>query len=400
MAVITTALLDELRHEGDPPADAAVGAVLRAGRSPAYAFRGLVDRSAPLTPELAEFVATASPLPTWLDADLLAAGVDFFDEWGVEIGLALFCCALPIGYAAGPVAHVLDLTARLETDARRRVFETAQMVLDVTTPGGLEPGRPGHTTALQVRLMHAAVRHLVEHDPRVRRTCADVDEPHWCPEWGTPLSQEHLLGALLAFGYAMVRALDTLGLDYDERGAAGYLHLWSVVGHLMGIRPDVLPVGMDEARRAYDLLERRDVAATAAGRRLTQALVSLLDDCGPARVLRGLPVATMRALLGDDLADVVGLPRAGWQRHVLTTVRPLIDGVGAAGAHDRLVRATIRRFTRTVMVAFVQTERRGGRPPFTVPEHLAVDFLPRAHRRRASRPAHTATAPESARTPG
>lgn len=368
---ITSELLDALRHEGDPAADAAIAAALAAGESPAAAFRALVDHNSPMSNELKVFVDEVSPLPDWVDHDQLARGADFFCEWGFEIGLALFCAALPMGYAAGPVAQVLDLTAQLETNARRRVFETAQMVLDVTTPGGLVPGARGHTTVLQVRLMHAGVRRLVQHDPRV---------PYWSDEWGVPISQEHLLGALLAFGYAMLRALDTLGLEYDENGADAYLHLWSTVGHLMGIRPDLLPLDRDAAAAAYDLLEERDVAATAAGRRLTAALIALLQECGPARIARGLPIATMRTLLGDRLADVVGVPKAGWERHLLATIRPLLDRVGAAAMHDRAVRAMIRWTTRRVMVAFVNAERTGGRPPFRVPDHLAVDFLP-AHAR-------------------
>jgi hypothetical protein len=374
---VDKALLDELRRTADPLADAAIGAHLSAGGHPASVFRALVDGRAPESDPLRAFVAQASALPTWAKPARMARGADFFCQFGLEIGLALFCSALPIGYAARPVAEVLDLTARLETDTRRRVFETAQFVLDVTTPGGLRQGAAGHSAALHVRLMHAGIRHLVANDKRVRHNCSDVDVPHWCDDWGVPLSQEHLLGALLAFGYAMLRALDTFGIRYDEGQADDYLHLWSVVAHLMGLREDLLPLGRDEAAIAYEELERRDVEATAAGQRLTAALVSLLEECGPDPLLRGLPVATMRMLLGPELSEVLALPAAGWHGYLLEGMRPAFSLLGAAGMHNRAVRLLLRRLTRGIMVGFVLTERRGGRPSYRIPDHLAVDFLPR-----------------------
>jgi hypothetical protein len=177
----------------------------------------------------------------------------------------------------------------------------------------------------------------------------------------------------LAFGYSMLRVLDTLGLHYDETDADGYLHLWSVVGHLMGIQSRLLPLDLEAAKAAYPLLEKRDVGETAAGRRLTAALLAMLDECGPDRLVRGMPASTMRILLGDELADVVGVPRSRWQRVLFQRVRPVLDAVAAEGMHDRLVRSLVARFTRAVMVEFVHAERRGDRPKFQIPDHLQVD---------------------------
>ncbi len=47
----------------------------------------------------------------------------------------------------------------------RCVFETAQLVVDGMTEGGLEPHAQGVRTAQKVRLMHAATRYMFRHDP-------------------------------------------------------------------------------------------------------------------------------------------------------------------------------------------------------------------------------------------
>jgi hypothetical protein len=123
---------------------------------------------------------------------------------------------------------VLGLTARLETDAKRRLNETAQFHLDVMEPGGLEYGAHGFSDVRHVRLMHAAVRWLIEHDPRAE----------WDPAWGTPINQEDLLETLLTFTEIVFEVFDRTGIIYTEDEANHYLHAWSVIGfHLGGRRP-------------------------------------------------------------------------------------------------------------------------------------------------------------------
>ena len=94
-------------------------------------------------------------------------GEDFFGRWGLYVPLVLMCSSLPECYAAAKGVQVLQLTARLASDTKRRVVETAQMVLDVMAPGGMQPGARGYRTVRKVRLMHAGVRYLIENDPRI-----------------------------------------------------------------------------------------------------------------------------------------------------------------------------------------------------------------------------------------
>ena len=147
-------------------------------------------------------------------------GAAFFAEWGVELGLGLFLSSLPLAYAAHDGVQVLALTSQLETNTKRRVLESAQFVLDVTTPGGLFPGSAPYDTVRLVRLMHAGVRNLVLTDPRIAHTSDETVWPRWDDGWGAPINQEHLLGAMISYSSSLLHVLDNLHVDYDRKARA------------------------------------------------------------------------------------------------------------------------------------------------------------------------------------
>jgi hypothetical protein len=369
----TSELLDRLRTEGDPPADEVAEkffADLSGDADPARFFR--VSRGTRTDPVVAGWLAEDPQPPEWVDFDQVNRGAAFFTDHGLEIGLALFCSALPLGYACPPVANVLEFTARLESDVRHRILETAQMVLDVTTPHGLEPGGPAVRTVRQVRLMHAGVRWLVRHDPRVVRTESGGmdEEPSWDPRWPMPTSQEHLLGALMAFSIRSLMALDTMRIRYDRTAAESWMHLWSYIGYLIGIDPTILPIDVASGRDLDALLMQRDIQASPAGRRLTAAVIKLLDEIGPMRFLRGLPRAATYALLGAGLARELAVEPPGWERWLFAELTAELRLEALAALRDRLLGLAVRRITRSVLVGFVRLERHEGRPAFAIPDHL------------------------------
>lgn len=84
---------------------------------------------------------------------------------------------------------VLTFSQRLGHDPYRRLGETGQFVLSVTTRGALGPRGQGIRKVQKVRLLHAAIRHLI------RRS------PGWPEEeLGPPICQEDLAGTLGTVG--------------------------------------------------------------------------------------------------------------------------------------------------------------------------------------------------------
>ena len=129
-------------------------------------------------------------MPDWHDLDKIKAGQKLFSHYSPEIIVILFCKSLPECYCAEHAARVLDSTNLMTKFVQRRIVKTAQFVLDVMAPGGLDPDNAearGLRSAQKVRLLHASIRHLLLQEGWDTATC------------GKPINQEDLTGTLLSF---------------------------------------------------------------------------------------------------------------------------------------------------------------------------------------------------------
>ncbi len=378
MSPVDLATLEGLRDRTDPEADRIAEHYL--DRPPTDFFTGVLAGRYMGTdmqdPHVAAWLKEHPALPDWADRGRLSRGSAFFAEWGLELGLGLFLSSLPLAYAAHDGVQVLALTAQLETDAKRRILESAQFVLDVTAPGALEPGRPGYETARLVRLMHAGVRHLIRTDPRVVRTSDASVWPRWDESWGEPINQEHLLGAMISYSSSLLHVLDRLRIDYDASAASDYCHLWNVVGWLLGIAPDLLPLERAEMDEIEALIIKRNQKPSDAGTKMTGALIDLVGSFIVIKPLRGVAASTSRLFIGDETADLLEMPRADWTRHLVGSMRDLSSRSSWLVVHDKVVRRVVATVSRRTLSGFVDHERHGDRPSFTIPDHLADSFAP------------------------
>jgi hypothetical protein len=399
---VTHELLDEMSGQGDEVADAVIREHFewmraRADEPGAGAPADLVRRMAthlrlpegPVPSPYDEYLRRdEARLPAWAtgtaarERDRRAAA--FFAAHTLQIGSALFCASLPAGYASPRGARVLALTGRLGDAPVRRIAETAQFLVDVMAENGLDRGRPGYEDIQRVRTMHAAVRHFIQHDPEVPRTRFHPPPPDgWSDAWGVPINQEDLLGGLLTFTVTVFEVLDKLGVECDEADLDAYLFRWCVIGHLMGIRPDILPLDREAAEAAAELIRERQCAPSRDGRELTRALVVSVQETMPRRIADGVIPATVRWYVGDDTADALEVGRNGWTRVLRGPLALLSDvahpdqrGLARLGPGPRalVVRAHRRVMTRIggfALKGFLEANRPGdGRPAFAIPTEL------------------------------
>jgi len=245
--------LDAARERTDPLADAAVAGYFATLEhdDPAALFGALVRHVAvppeDQVPAIREYLDTASRLPDWVDADAVARGQAFFNRLVAHHFSALYLSSLPGCYAAAKGVQVLRLTGRLQTDAERRLNETGQFLMDIAGPGALTEGGIGVDRVLHVRLMHAAVRWLIEHDPSIERVddsappAVEQQRPMWSASWGRPVNQEDLVGTWLTFTSVVYDAFDASGVSYDASDVDDHLHMWHLVAHLIGAEPALVP---------------------------------------------------------------------------------------------------------------------------------------------------------------
>lgn len=356
------AFLDTLRTQADPPADFVVAGLFSGTQDASAAFRALVVEQHELADsDLRAFLDERPPPPPWMDSDLVAAGQERFARWGSHVFTALYAASLPSAYACWRGVQVLGLTAQLETDTKRRLNETAQFHLDVMEPGALNPGERGFADVRHVRLMHAAVRWLIQNDPRVQ----------WDPAWGTPINQEDLLETLLTFTEIVFEVFDRTGIVYSEDDADAYLHTWSLIGHYLGIRHDLLPLTRSQTSVLMPIVRRRQFGPSESGPVLMAALLEQGTRLAPPG-LRGLPAATVRYYVGDATADLLHVPKADWTRNLFGPLADLSRRVSLEKLHGRLLQAVSEKIGFGMLALAVRAERYGDRPAFEVPTSLAT----------------------------
>lgn len=376
----TDALLDDMRQRGDPLADGPVAAVLDGGGVDGVnaMMRTLVrvDEPAPgeLPPEIAAYLADTLTLPPWADQRKIERGQRVFERWGVQICICLFCASLPSSYAAAKGVQVLRLTGRLDTDARRRVLETGQFLVDVLSVGALDDAGTGRRTIQRVRLMHAAVRHLIK--------ARNAMQPGvWNPDWDEPINQEDLAGTMLAFSGVVMDPLRRLGIRLSGKDIDAYVHLWDVIGHLMGIREELRVRDAQDATALTDAIERRQFKASKAGRELTTALLALLDEMTPGRAFDDVNPAMIRHLIGERVADMLGVPPSdlvdelGWFARANRWF--LVHVLGQTERNSpryRLMSRLSSGFGRDLVATSLTVQCGGDRAPFDIPDHLALSW--------------------------
>lgn len=378
---LTDAELDHWRAITDEPADRAVAAYFTTvgDAEPRRLVAALVGhvRLPPedQVPAIAAFLADAAQLPDWADTGRVARGQQFFSQWALHQFTALYLASLPSAYAAAKGVHVLWLTARLQDDAERRLNETAQFLMDISAPGGFVPGGSASGRVLHVRLMHAAVRWLVDHDPLVDRV-ADADPrlaplgPMWAASWGRPLNQEDLAGTLLTFTTVVFDAFRRSGVETSAAEREDYFHLWRVIGHLLGIDDELIPADVAAASALQSVIFRRQHAPSFVGAQLTATLLGLTTDRLP-RPLAALAPAMVRRYVGDDVADMIRVPPAGRAKGVLAVLVALTRVLTRTREADPFPRWLSSRLGRGLLDGLLAADRKGARVPFAIPDHLA-----------------------------
>ncbi len=352
--------LDPMRREGDPHTDLIVREIFERGQIQEVnrLFRTLVSNEQPppeqLPPSVRSFLGETPRLPEWADRAAILRAQRLFGRHAPLIVLILFCGSLPVTYLAREGVQVIYRTARLVRDPRRRAVETAQLVIDAMSPGGMDPLGRGIRTAQKVRLIHSGIRHILLEGPK--QHVAEL-EP-WDPQLGMPINQEDLAGTLLTFAVSVTVGLGYLGVDLEHQECEDYLHAWKVVAHFLGLREELMPRDYEDALALARSVERRHFAASPEGQQLTDALLKLLNDAVPGEILDGVPASLIRRLLGDARAGLLKVPDPDWTRLLLRAAKPLVKSADELMDHSGAFRRVGERFGQG-LIEFLLTLERG-----------------------------------------
>ncbi|WP_342046385.1 oxygenase MpaB family protein [Bacillus sp. OTU530] len=304
----TDEFLEKLRMEGDPVLDRIIEELFK--NSQVGSVNDLLkqlmynDQEYPQElPDTIEFwLRNTAHCPEDVDLARIRNATDLFQEHGIAITFLLSTSSLVNCYAARKGVKVLTFSYRLGQNAYRRIAETGQFVLHVMAPGGLEPGGQGIKAIQKVRLMHSAIRHLVQKTGR-------WDEK----ENGIPICQEDLLGTLLTFSIVIIAGLRHLGMKVTEKQAEDYLYFWRIVGIMLGVRKDIIPETMEEAIQLEKMIKKRHHGPSPEGIQMTRALLEFHAGLIPGQVFDNIIPALIRETVGDEIADWMEVPHSNWQ---------------------------------------------------------------------------------------
>jgi hypothetical protein len=361
--------LNEMRKQGDLPADTAIAVLRNSGRI--AEVRQLLDQlvgNDDVVPEsLPQEIRTFWEMGRMLaekNASVIKEGEDFFAQWGPEIVLVLGFGSLPMDYAARGV-RVLRETGELLRNTNRRVFETMQMVIDVMSPGGLTSTGRGITTAQKVRLMHAAIRAQILHsrdDPKL------LQYRPWDPSLGVPINQEDLAGTLISFSYAILVGLQKLGCSFNIAEQEAFLRAWGVIARIMGIVDDLIPDTMDEATQLAEAIVRRQISPSADSTEMIVALLKMYRSKLPGGVFGGIPAATMRFFVPPEIANKLDIPESRVWGSIIRLYIPLLKFLNRYASQRPGLFS--RRYSIKLLQGLIDQERGGSRSKFSIPESL------------------------------
>ena len=310
------AFLDTLRSKGDTPADEALGLIVSdnelANITTLFREMDSNDDFPPSHhfPQLSDFFRKTGDLPPGTDLLRIRRGEDIFREHIFESAIVLLMRSLPEGYAAPNLAIILNISGQLETHTFKRLLATLQMVVNVMTARGFQPGGKAVITAQKLRLLHAGIRHL-----------ADRYRPAFREKYGVPVNLEDMLVTIMGFSYILLMGFRTLNVGLTPAEEEDCFYLWKVYALLMGIHPDghpesdeYLPRSVDDAALFYEAYKRRHyvpaevnpdgVALAAADLRMLRRKVPIvlrLFGFGAA------PHIYMRELMGEEACSRIGI---------------------------------------------------------------------------------------------
>jgi ER-bound oxygenase mpaB/B'/Rubber oxygenase, catalytic domain len=308
-------------------------------------------------PELASllqaYLRQGCVMPVWADRAKVERAEDIFITHGPLSCTLLFCASLPECYVLPNLADVLHIAGQLEAHTEHRIRQTAAMIFPVMMHGGLM-GSDGQGLAqvLKVRLIHATIRHMIlrgspEHARGLIPARSGTDQPIGMHDalmrhgWnvdtqGLPCNQHELAYTLLTFSYVFLKGLRTMGQGLSTQDEEAYLHAWNVMGHVLGIRANLLAHTMRDAAGMFDQMQAQARVLTPnpdVRPPLGQALMNTMERTLAVPVVRALPVALTQWLVGPQTARDIGLAqRVSWATRVLfMLLQGLVSGIDFVG---------------------------------------------------------------------
>lgn len=289
--------LETLRHIMDKPSDDAVASAFESNSMKHLTdiLKGMAENddfvSHELPPAMHDFVQKELQFSfSEQDIEMFNRTHKIWKEHGMKFVFILFFRALPYTYMAEKPANVLRMTRLLQTQTERRVIETAQFVFDVMEKEWWTPKKRGILTALKIRIMHSAMRHIILDSKKTGEK--------WNKEWGQPISQEDLIATNQVFSLEFFKGMEMIGQPLSREEQEAWFHTWKTIAKIMGVQENLICDSVDEAwELQHTIYAHLFKDETHAGIPLAKALVETIAHF---HMPHKLVLFLMKTMLADE----------------------------------------------------------------------------------------------------
>ncbi len=194
----------------------------------------------------------------------------------------------------------------------------------------------GYIAAKKVRFLHASMRFMLtnpascppcgnkQNPESLFEVMSQRDSPWDKSKYGAPINQEDLAYTLLTFGLLLPRGLQHWGLPISREQQQAFLHLWRLIGHIMGVHADLLTDDWDEAEALFEKIQQRQAGQSQEGKILTRALMGFLGEYLPDApgIAHRLSAAMIISQLGEKNAgylldeDLIAETTCFWRKPI------------------------------------------------------------------------------------
>ncbi|ESZ96025.1 hypothetical protein SBOR_3598 [Sclerotinia borealis F-4128] len=242
-------------------------------------------------------------IPDWVDWDQIGRGQDVFYRYGGAALTGLAYQSLLGGMGAARVTEVLARTGGFSTKvARRRMFETTQLILQVTQSiEAIKPGGTGHIASIKVRLLHAAVRR------RILALAKEKPSYYSVEEYGIPINDLDSIATVGTFSATLIwLAFPRQGIFLRSQEITDYIALWRLIAHYLGTPTSYFSTPTS-AKSIMESILLTEIHPSSTSQILANNIILSLQNQPPTYASRDFLVANARWLNGSALSDALGL---------------------------------------------------------------------------------------------
>lgn len=283
-----------------------------------------------------------------IDHDLVRIGAAAYRRYPLLQIWLLRNVALMAGYSIPALSVPLLHTGALVKQALPRLYRTYEFIQAVSRDDALEIGGIAWQHCVQVRQIHAYVRNSLSKNGSNDKQQSTAEQSGWDTDyWGLPLNQSDMIATQLQFSLLIMLGYRGFGASLSADEQAGIDMLWRQISVWLGVDLALIPADTSQALAwlyAYVSTQRLDYST---GRPLAQALHDLPkqlmgQDSRLAQWTESVNASITRLLVGDDIADGLGLPKPT-ARFAVLAVPALLFGLERSADQLPVIRRGLNR---------------------------------------------------------